>query len=558
MTSDGPARVGDYHILQRLGAGGMATVYLAEKTGRHGFAKRVALKLMQGHLIESEEHRALFLDEARLAARLNHPNIAQVFDFGQDGDNYFIAMELVEGISLAALRRNPIPLPALVRIIVDAARGLEHAHFLCDELGRPLRVVHRDVSPQNLMITRAGLVKVLDFGVALSRERSTVTETGLVRGKPAFMAPEQVTGGAVDARADVFALGIMLHEGLTGVPLFRRDNMYATVRAVMEAPVADPRDVDPSLPDGLVDIVRRALMRDLDLRLGSARELADGLAPFAGSHEDVAAAVEVAMARGPAPGSSLEGASTSVVGTDPSRAPGARSAASGGNAGEYDPAVTKNARARHGRASTEEADDTVAVDDASGEPHDGATPDARAPTPPRSPRMLAALGAVAALAGATAGAWLLRPAPDAAVILEGAPSPSPADAGAALAPPLSAATPATFAPSAASGSDGGSATSAPPRALASSGGRRSSRRPAPKPPEEKATVPSEPGTIQVTSREWRKVRIDGALRGDTPLTVRVPAGHHTVELLEPRTEQVLRTDVVTIAAGATTSIRAKE
>jgi serine/threonine-protein kinase len=277
MTTD--QRIGEYDILTRLSTGGMGEIYLARRTGVHRFEKLAVIKVLRTDRKVSDEHmRTMFQDEARLMARLSHPAIAQVYDFGEDAGRLFLVMEYVSGISFKEfIRRRPPPAVAALAM-VEVCMGLHAAHNLTDLSGKPLMVVHRDVSPQNLMLTFDGCVKILDFGIAFMRDRETqATQMGQIKGKPAYMAPEQVTSGPVDERTDLFAASIVLHELLTGRRLFVGDNLYAITQQIMTAEVHPPSAFGLKIPKGLDDLVLCGLERHPDRRFQTALEMARAL-----------------------------------------------------------------------------------------------------------------------------------------------------------------------------------------------------------------------------------------------------------------------------------------
>jgi serine/threonine-protein kinase len=273
------AQFGRYELLKRLAGGGMGEVYLARQRGLAGFQKLVVIKTLLPHLCEDEEFIAMFTDEARLSAQLIHPNICQVFEFDEIGGNYYIAMEYLRGEDLRRLFRacqeqgRPLPLPLICRIVADAAAGLAFAHSLRDPAGRPYGIVHRDISPQNILVTLDGGVKIIDFGIAKAAGRAQHTRTGSLKGKCSYMSPEQASGEAVDARADIFALGIVLHELLTGRRLFKAEDDAQTLARVRECRVPPPSEVDPAIDAGLDPIVLKALEKDPARRYESAQEL---------------------------------------------------------------------------------------------------------------------------------------------------------------------------------------------------------------------------------------------------------------------------------------------
>ena len=285
--SDGTVRrLGRYQIIGRLATGGMAEVYLALSGDVPGFRTLVVVKRILPHLASNAQFIRMFLDEARLAALLDHPNIVRIIEVGHDGEDYFLVMELVQGKPLSAVlrkaaREHQPPSAALTSyIIAQAANGLGYAHTLTDGENRPLGVVHRDVSPQNVLISFEGAVKMIDFGVARAFGRVAHTSPGGLKGKIDYMSPEQASAEEVDHRADVFALGVVLWEALTGRRLFRRETELATMRAIVDDPIPHPSELVP-IPTELDVIVMRALRKRKDARFGSAHDMAVALEKFA-------------------------------------------------------------------------------------------------------------------------------------------------------------------------------------------------------------------------------------------------------------------------------------
>lgn len=251
-----PARTSKYTPLVVLGRGGMGTVYLAVARGPGGFNKLQVVKYLRPELAEDEDFLKMFLDEARLSASLNHPNIVQTNEVGQDGDHYFIAMEYVEGKTLLSIlgrakKMTPMPLGMHLRILCDALTGLHCAHELNDIDGTPLNVVHRDVSPQNVIVSFEGQVKLLDFGIAKAANSSSETRTGVLKGKFCYMAPEQMLGIGTDRRSDVFAAGVMLWHAITSERLWKVGTsdmeIFSHVTAGDVPKPSDVAEVDPEL-----------------------------------------------------------------------------------------------------------------------------------------------------------------------------------------------------------------------------------------------------------------------------------------------------------------------
>jgi serine/threonine-protein kinase len=275
--------LGKYRVIAEIGRGGMANVYLAVVQGPLGFNKLVVVKKARPELTSDPEFLAMFLDEARLAARLNHPNVVQTLEVGQDGEQYFIAMEYLDGQALHRIRgrtRADFGLPLQLRVLCDTLAGLHHAHELCDFDGTHLNVVHRDVSPQNVFVTFDGVIKVVDFGIAKAITSSAETRAGVIKGKVTYMAPEQVLGQRVDRRADVFAVGVMLWESLAGTRMWKGVAELLVVEALVTGRIPSIRDAAPGAPEALASICDRALAASRDDRYASAQEMHDELVSF--------------------------------------------------------------------------------------------------------------------------------------------------------------------------------------------------------------------------------------------------------------------------------------
>ncbi len=278
------ATFGKYQLIASLGQGGMANVYLALVAGPGGFNKLLVVKAMRADVIDSiEGGLEMFLDEARLTARLVHPNIASTYEVGEDSGTYFIAMEYLEGQTYRALcnraRAEQLPLEAELRILAETARGLHHAHELLDFDGTPLRVVHRDVSPQNIFVTYDGQVKLLDFGIAKTSEAEHETQIGVIKGKIDYIAPEQLRAEDVDCRADVFALGALLWEALTRKRFAggRKLGEVAKVQNRLTGGERKVRDVRPDVAEPLARMVDRAIALKPEDRFESALAFAEAI-----------------------------------------------------------------------------------------------------------------------------------------------------------------------------------------------------------------------------------------------------------------------------------------
>ena len=269
---------GRYELLRKIAIGGMGAVYLARQKGPVGFQKLLVLKRLLPHLSEDDEFIQMFLDEGRIAAHLNHPNIAQIYDLGDVDGQYFIAMEYVHGEAVGPLglraqqRKVVIPLGLKCRIIADAAAGLDHAHQARSPSGRKMGLIHRDVSPQNVLVGFNGNVKLIDFGVAKVSGKLSQTIVGTIKGKHAYMSPEQARGEELDARSDVYGLGTVFYELLTNQRLFKRESDIATLKAVVGARVPPPSEVVPGAPKSLDALVMKALARKREERYQSAGE----------------------------------------------------------------------------------------------------------------------------------------------------------------------------------------------------------------------------------------------------------------------------------------------
>ena len=280
-----PQTFGRYLLIERIGAGGMADVFRAVTIDPSGRGAQLAVKRMRPELVEAPDFVRMFTDEARITAMLEHPNIVRVFDFGRVDDSYYLAMEHIDGRDLAsvmvALRSAGLSLRAapVAQICLEVARGLDYAHNLRDAAGGACEIVHRDINPANVMLTRAGGVKILDFGVvkASANLGKLQTQHGRIKGKLGYLSPEQARGDLLDARSDIFSLGIMMWEMLTGCRLFWAKNGFERIQRVLYAPVAAPSVYRPTVPHALDKIVLRARERDPARRYASVRELAADL-----------------------------------------------------------------------------------------------------------------------------------------------------------------------------------------------------------------------------------------------------------------------------------------
>lgn len=281
--------LGRYQVLQRIALGGMAELYVARQQADAGFTKLVALKRVLPHLAEDAEFVGMFLNEAKLASSLEHPNIASVTDFGQAGRDFFMVLEYVHGRGVndllrAAVKEDGVPLDCALSIVIAVAGALHHAHEACDAQGSPLGLVHRDVSPSNILVSYDGAVKLVDFGIAKATSQAQATRSQAIKGKLAYMSPEQARGGALDRTADVFSLGVVLYELTTGRRCFFAEGEFALLNKVAEGKYLAPNKVVASYPSELEAIVARALHVDPAQRFPTARALQTALEDFAASH----------------------------------------------------------------------------------------------------------------------------------------------------------------------------------------------------------------------------------------------------------------------------------
>ncbi|HEX7672122.1 MAG TPA: serine/threonine-protein kinase [Polyangiaceae bacterium] len=301
VNYEGPQRIDRYDLIAEIASGGMATVFLANLSGVGGFRRFVAIKRLHPHLAKEQEFVEMFLDEARLAAGIHHPHVVPILEVGASERGYYLVMEYIEGDTLARLLARAATsghkLPATIgtRVIVDMLSGLHAAHELRDEHGNPTELVHRDVSPQNVLVGIDGNTRITDFGVARAASRLSATRAGQLKGKIAYMAPEQAVGDpSVDRRADIFSSGIVLWEVLAARRLFKAENEAATLSRVISEPIPDICAVNPAVDPAVGAVVMKALARVRDDRYATCQDFADELERTARAAGAIASSREVA------------------------------------------------------------------------------------------------------------------------------------------------------------------------------------------------------------------------------------------------------------------------
>jgi serine/threonine protein kinase len=280
-------RFGPYELLDRVAIGGMAEVFKAKRAGVEGFEKVVALKRILPHLSDNKEFLDMFVDEAKMVAGLAHPNIAQIFDLGRIDTSYYIAMEYVHGRDLRTIMRRArqkglrMPRDLSLRVVSHVCAALEYAHRKKDERGRPMEIVHRDVSPQNILLSFEGDVKLVDFGIAKAATKASNTDRGALRGKLLYMSPEQAWGRPIDRRSDVFSLGIVLYEMVTETkPFIGAGSELSILELVRQCVITPAREINPRVPEALDRVIMKALARDPAERYQDAGQMQRGLDRF--------------------------------------------------------------------------------------------------------------------------------------------------------------------------------------------------------------------------------------------------------------------------------------
>lgn len=520
-----------YEVVKRLAFGGMGEVFLARQTGVAGFDRLVILKSLLPHLAEDDHLVDEFLNEARLAATLNHPNIVSIYEVGRWRDVYFIAMEYIPGEDLGRLRRmakeqhKKIPLRAAVRVMRDAAQALHHAHNAVDVNGRPLCIVHRDVTPRNLMVRKDGVTKVVDFGIAKAADKASRTSTGAIKGTVAYMSPEQAFSHPVDARSDQFSLGVVLWELCTGKRLFVGGDPVHVLEAVRKMEIPPPSKVAPKLPATLDRVVGRMLERDADRRFESCAHVAEALSRLLGDYSGPKGQERVAAFVLDVAGDQIDERSRDLTPRTSSLGSGLEALVSG------DTAPSEGSSLSHTTSKT-----------ATGIK----TPAARRPMM-RGVLAGAAMGGavlVAAAVGFFAAGQRGDPDPTPPLVAAPPDVPEPAPPVDHEATPSGdeASSPVTPRAEDTRGED----TPAPGSREASPGRRsklqrpsRPPERPTPSPPEETSAAAleeprpaSKSAHLTLRTRPWTRVIIDGEDRGATPLfRVKLAAGKHLLHLV---------------------------
>jgi serine/threonine protein kinase len=542
--------IGKYRLVEPLASGGMADVWRAEVSGAEGVVKDVALKLVRGEHAEKSAFVRMFVQEARLAARLSHANVVQVFEFDQVGGRYFIAMELVRGRHLGQVTERArergvrLGVARAVHLCAEVAKALAYAHRLTDG-GRPLGLVHRDVSPHNVLVSFEGEVKLADFGIARAMNLSELTDPGTVKGKLAYMAPEQARGGPVDARADVFSLGVVLWELCTGRRLLARESEGATFAVVVgDEPLSPPSTWNEEVPEELDRAVLGALERDPEKRTRSAQELASRLA---GVLLRVVRTPEDADLR------------TFMQRLFPDEIAQAESGAS-----VQEPTRVRSAPVPVAREATEGGRAELAGGEASAPEGTTHTAPSRAGKGRR--RVGLAAGAALAVAALAAAGFVMRGATPRASATPRAAATSPATPTAA---PTETATPTPASTSTLTTTT--TSTSPLPPPTRGRGGEDPPPRPAGEAPGASAAGAERPiewvqaigrlrtpraesgeGILSVNATPWGTVVVNGVVLGESPQELRIRAGRHRVRV-DRRNQRGVET-VVVVGAGRRTQL----
>ncbi len=291
MSSNRGTRFGKYTLLNRIAVGGMAEVFLARQEGLEGFEKTICIKRIRPHLSSQPNFVRMFLNEAKLAAQLNHPNVVQIYDLGRVNDSYFIAMEYISGRDMSRIipkaEKAGIPFPMIyaLRIASNVCEGLYYAHTKGDAYGNPLNVVHRDITPENILVSFNGTVKIVDFGIAKANTQLEQTRAGEIKGKLSYMSPEQCMGGQLDSRSDIFSLGSVVYEWITGYKLFTGENEMAILKSIIDGKIYPPSYFKEDVPEAVERILMKSLEKDREKRYQSAWEMQFDIDTYLASSE---------------------------------------------------------------------------------------------------------------------------------------------------------------------------------------------------------------------------------------------------------------------------------
>lgn len=290
-TSNRGTRFGKYSLLNRIAVGGMAEVFLARQEGLEGFEKTICIKRIRPHLSSQPNFVQMFLNEAKLAAQLNHPNIVQIYDLGRVNDSYFIAMEYISGRDMSRIipkaEKAGISFPMIyaLRIASNVCEGLYFAHTKGDAYGNPLNIVHRDITPENILVSFSGTVKIVDFGIAKANTQLEQTRAGEIKGKLSYMSPEQCMGHQLDARSDIFSFGSVIYEWITGYKLFTGENEMAILKSIIDGKIYPPSYFKEDVPEAVERILMKALEKDKNKRYQSAWEMQFDIDTYLASSE---------------------------------------------------------------------------------------------------------------------------------------------------------------------------------------------------------------------------------------------------------------------------------
>nr|WP_257458726.1 protein kinase [Archangium lipolyticum] len=586
------SHVGKYQLISKLATGGMAEVFLAKAAGPMGFEKKLVLKQILPHLAEDPQFVEMFLGEAKLAAQLNHPNIVQIFDFGESEGAYYLAMEYIDGPNLRILSKRaraagvPLPPAYCAKIIASACEGLAFAHdFLDPETGESMGLIHRDISPDNILLSRQGAVKVVDFGIAKVANQSHKTQTGLIKGKIAYMPPEQIQARPLDQRVDVYALGVVLYELLTGQKPFDATTDVSMMQAILFEPLVPAVSRRPDLPRAMTQILERALSKVREHRYPDCRAFQADLEHFILSTGEPVGAYQLSQLVAQLSGDNAGPGAAPSPGSGPKSRPG-----NGSRALSVEPSSQASSHRSNGGTRAAPANPSRVVDNGTRVAQSGDEPDTirSEPVPPatlisssrpaataagpeaedvtlalpkRRTGLMLGLGGLALLVAGGAIVFLRggsepQPPPPAPIIVTSKPAPKPVTPPSTEETPqgAGAATPSTETPPAVAPTD----PATQPGAQAVAENQPSKEEPAagetaPKPAPVKSPVkPSRPkGTavaraepvsprratvekalLEFRIRPYAIVVLDGRQLGQTPLApAEVEVGMHTVKLI---------------------------